>query len=548
MYYNDVKTRAPIGLRGGFSLDHGRSPIFSRRRHPRSLTRNASLIFGATLISRLAGFVREIAMALMFGTSADTDAWLIASVIPNLLFSTINGALATTIVPVLTEGERDHSPRSMNHFVQELFTVVILISLTLMVLGEVFAPFLIHAIAPGFARTPSEDRLALIMTRWMIPTILMWALAGLAIGLLQSREDYLPPALSPVVINLVRITTIFVLGSIWHIVGVAIGFSLAVLSQLLLLIPSLRHTGYRLKFRWRFGHPLLRRIGQIAVPFFLSSSVGTVGQIVDRILASFLIVGSLAALNYSFVLVQLPISLLISSLSTPIYTRLAQHHSRRDSETFNALAAQGFRLVLLIIVPMTAWFLILRVPLLRLIYQHGAFSNRSTALSQGTLFYFALGLPGFATAFYLQRLFFATQDTIHPARFSVITILINIVGDLLLVGPLKADGLALATGGAQWVNAALLARVAFKTDEQRQSSLIRPLTAVGMGGLAAALVTEVVARVLGISHWFGVAALTGGLALVTVASGAVYLLVLALLHYPELDRLRYRLYRSANPS
>ena len=90
--------------------------------------------------------------------------------------------------------------------------------------------------------------------------------------------------------------------------------------------------------------------------------------------------------------------------------------------------------------------------------------------------------------------------------------------------------------------------MAFKTDEQRQSSLIRPLTAVGMGGLAAALVTEVVARVLGISHWFGVAALTGGLALVTVASGAVYLLVLALLHYPELDRLRYRLYRSANPS
>jgi len=541
MYYNN---RRPLGLRGGPPLNPPRSSrTFLHRKHARSIGISASLIFGATLISRVAGFVREIAMALMFGTSLKTDAWLIASVIPNLLFSTINGAISTTIVPVLTEGERTHSPRSMAHFIQELFTVIILLSLTLVLLGELFAPLLIHLIAPGFTDVPKEYHLALVMTRWMIPTILFWGLAGLSIGVLQSREDYVPAAMSPVVINVVRITSIFVLGSIWGIVGVSIGFSLAVLAQLALLLPALANTGYHLKFRWRFGHPLLRRIGRIAAPFFLSSSVGTVGQIVDRILASYLVIGSIAALNYSFVLVQVPISLLISSLATPIYTRLAQHHSRHDDETFTALAMRGFRLVLLIIVPMTAWFLLLRVPILRLIYQHGAFSGRSTALTQGTLLYFAIGLPGFALSFYMQRLFFATQDTRHPARFSIITILINIAGDLILVHPMKAEGLALATGGAQWVNAFMLTRRALGPKQRESVKFKRTMLQLGLAGGCLSAATWAMRMFLDLSAWSGIIPLLFGMALVVGVSGLAYAVILAITHFPEMDQLRLRIGR-----
>ncbi len=519
----------------------------ARRRH-RSIGISASLIFGATLISRVAGFVREIAMALMFGTSLMTDAWLIASVIPNLLFSTINGAISTTIVPVLTDGERTHSSRSMTHFIQELFTVIVLLSLTLIALGELFAPLLIHLIAPGFSDVPREYHLALVMTRWMIPTILFWGLAGLSIGVLQSREEYVPAAMSPVVINIVRITTIFVFGKIWGIVGVSIGFSAAVLSQLILLIPAMARTGYHLKFRWHFRHPLLRQIGRIAAPFFLSSSVGTIGQIVDRILASYLVIGSIAALNYSFVLVQVPISLLISSLATPIYTRLAQHHSHHDDETFTALAMRGFRLVLVIIVPMTAWFLLLRVPILRLIYQHGAFSGRSTALTQGTLLYFAIGLPGFALAFYMQRLFFSTQDTRHPARFSIITILINIAGDLILVHPMKAEGLALATGGAQWVNAFMLTRQALGPQQRESVKFKKTMIQLALAGCGLTAATLILRISLHLTRWTGDIPLLLGLILVVVVSGLVYAAVLAAIHFPEVDQLRRRVGRMVHPS
>lgn len=530
----------------GEGLDLDRGSTDSRVRHARrtSIRMSAGIIFLATLMSRITGFGREIAMAAVFATSFKTDAWLIASLIPNLLFSTINGAVATTLVPIVTEGEHRLSRRSVDHFLQELFTVTVLLSICLTALGEIAAPLIIRLIAPGFDAHPREWHLALVMTRWMIPTILFWGLAGISIGVLQSRERYGAAAVSPVVINVVRIAAILILGRLFGIVGVAVGFSIAVFSQLLLLLPAAAKTGYHLHFRWRFGHPLLRRTTQLALPFFLSSSVGTIGQIVDRILASFLVEGSLAALNYAFVLVQIPIGLLVSSLTTPLYTRLAQHVSERERESFTELAMRGLRLVLLIIVPMTAWFMLLRIPILRLIYEHGAFSTRSLFLTQHTLLFFAIGLPGFAVAFYMQRLYFATQDTRHPARYSVITILINIAGDLVLVHPLKAGGLALATGGAQWVNAFMLTRHAMGPDERRRVNFGRTLTQVSIAGAILAAITFGLLRYLGMAAWHNGLALVAGLVLVVALSGLAYLVFLGACRFPEVQAIHRRFGRA----
>lgn len=361
-------------------------------------------------------------MAAYFGTSALNDAWLMASVLPNLLFSTMNGAISVTVVPLMTQADAQLSKRSVQNFINEVFTAIVLVSTILIVFGEIFAPELMRLVAPGFHH--KELALTVSMTRIMIPTILFWGLAGLVVGILQEREEFLYPALSPVAINVVRIATIVTLGHFFSIQGVAMGFLLSVLSQLFVTVPALKRAGLHLHFRWHFSHPLLRKMIRMSGPFFLTSSVGTLGVIVDRILASSLVTGSLAALNYSYVLVQIPVGLLISSLTTPIYTRLAQHQSHHDLVTYRQLAMRGFRLVILIIVPITLWFMILSIPILRLIYQHGAFSNYSTRITASTLLFWSIGLPGFGLSFYLQKLFFATQDTKSPARFSIITILL----------------------------------------------------------------------------------------------------------------------------
>lgn len=505
---------------------------------------SATLIFIATLISRISGFAREIVMALFFGTSMATDAWLMASAFPNLMFSSVNGAINVTVVPLMTQGDADYSKRSIERFLNEAFTAVTVLSLFLTVIGEIFTPFIIHVMAPGFDRDPAEVRLTIDMTRIMIPTILFWAVSGLMMGILQAREEFFSPALTPAAVNVVRVATIIILGHLlFGIRGVALGFSIAVVSQLALLIPQLRRMDIHLHFRWQFSHPLARQMARIAGPFFLTSSVGSIGILVDRILASNLVVGSIAALNYSYVLVQIPIGLIISSLAMPIYTRLAQHSSTHDMDTFRDLAMQGFRLVLALMVPITVWFLILRVPILRLLYQHGAFNGRSTDLTAGTLLFFAVGLPGFGVTYYLQRLFFATKDTKSPARFSIITILINIAGDLILVHYLKADGLALATGGASWVNAALLATKALRRRYNHQLALGRTLIGLALAGAGMTIATALVAHWLNLARLSGIIPLILGLSATAVLSGAVYFGLLYLLRFPDLTQLVSRITR-----
>ncbi len=476
-------------------------------------------------------------MAAYFGTSQATDAWLMASMLPNLLFSTVNAAISTTVVPILTQGDAQYSEPSVQRFLNELFTSIVVISLGLIVFGEILAPEIIHWVALGFHGP--EIPLTIEMTRIMVPTIIFWGLSGIIVGILQEREQYFLPSLSPVAINLVRIVTIIVLGKLWGIKGVAVGFTLAVVSQLFVTWPALRSLHLHLHFRWHFGHPLLRQMIKMAGPFFLVSSVGTVGVIVDRILASTQVTGSLAALNYSYVLVQIPVGLVVASLATPIYTRLSQHHSHHDDQLFHALAMKGFRLVLLVIVPITIWFIVLRVPILRLLYQHGAFSNRSTDLTAGTLLYFSLGLPGFGLSFYLQKLFFATQNTRSPSRYSIITIVVNITADLILVQVMHTDGLALATALAAWVNSSLLTWAAFRDRKAR--------TRLGFRKTFVMLLLAVIPMIVvlfGMREWVGLNQVTGiiplffGLLATTLISGLFFLMILAGLHYPEIDDAR----------
>lgn len=510
----------------------------------RSIGLSASLIFIATLVSRVSGFAREIVMAAFFGTQMFTDAWLMASALPNLLFSTINGAISVTVVPLMTQADADYSPRSIARFLNEVFTALFVLSLILVGLGELFAPFIVHVMAPGFHNHPREIRLTIAMTRIMIPTIFFWGVSGLIVGVLQAREEYFAPALSPVAINIVRVVTIVVLGHmLFGIEGVALGFTIAVISQLFVIVPRLRAMGIHLHFRWQFNHPLLKRMAVIAGPFFLTSSVGSVGVIVDRILASDLVVGSIAALNYAFVLVQIPVGLVISSLAMPIYTRLAQHNSYREMDTFRELAMQGFRLVLMVIVPITIWFITLRIPILRLLYQHGAFNGRSTDLTAGTLLYFSVGLPGFGLSFYLQRLFFATQDTKSPARFSIITIVANIIGDLILVHYMQADGLALATGLASWLNAAMLTQKALQPQYNANLRMRRTLVSLLVAGAGLFGATWFLNRLLGLATMSGDFQLTLALALTAIVTGVVYLVLLQLMRFPDLPLLLSRITR-----
>lgn len=424
-----------------------------RRLHaPNSWALGSVVVFLGTALSRLLGFVRELAMADLFGTSAATDAWLMASVVPNLLFSTVNTALANVVVPVLASRAEDRRDDDVT-YVREMVALVTVVTVILTVVGEVWSPTLVHALAPGFG--PVERARTVLLTRIMLPTIIFWAVAGLAMGVLQARAVYAPSSAAPVLVNVLRVATILILGRLWGIVGVAVGFVLAVAGQLVYLLPALIGQGFTLKPRWRVQDPRTRETIRLTGPFLLTSAAGALGLVVDRILASGLPTGNIAALNYALLIIQLPLGLLVNAVSLPGFTRLAEEWNAEDRQLFRQVLHKTLDLTLLIAVPSALLLRTAAVPIVHFLYQRGAFSRQSTAMTAHILLFWTLGLPAFAAQMVLGRALFVLRTARVMVTLTVLTVAANVAGDLLLIHPLGAGGLALATGAAAWLGAAL---------------------------------------------------------------------------------------------
>lgn len=388
-------------------------------------------------------------MAALFGTSAATDNWLMASVVPNLLFNTINTALSNVIVPVMaghpgpvTSGERI--------FVREVIGTVGIASLVLSLAGEVFAPGLLRLLAPGFGPTAIADTVTL--TRIMMPTIALWSLVGIVTGVLQAKGIYAPTAAAPVIVNIVRIGTILTLGLDYGIDGVAWGFLLSVGSQCLYLVPALRSQGFSLRPRMRISNPLTRQALRLTPPLLVMTSAGTIGLIVDRILASSLPTGTIAALNYSLLVMQLPVGLLIAPLVLPGFTRLSEEWNTQRLDQFRGVLAQGMHLTTILIIPALIFLVVERGPVITLLYQRGAFTVHSTIMTAHLVIYWAVALPAFAWGALLNKAAFALKHTTPILIIGVITMAVNVVADLLLVHPMGGAGLALGTALASWTS------------------------------------------------------------------------------------------------
>lgn len=405
-----------------------------------------------TALSRVLGFAREFAMAALFGTTASTDIWLMASVLPNLIFGAINGALTNVIVPVMAG---HHGPATSDEriFVQEMIGTVGVLATLLAVAGELFSPVLLRLLAPGFGTT--ELMRTVELTRIMVPTILLWAGAGLAMGVLQAKGIYAPTAGAPIIVNIVRISTIVTLGVVDGITGVAWGFLLAVGSQWAYLVPALRAQGFSLRPRLSINHPWTREALRLVPPLLMMTSTGTVGVVVDRILASSLPVGTIAALNYSLLIVQLPIAVLIIPLVLPGFTRMAEEWNAQQLPGFRRALSRGLELATILIMPSVAFLWVERAPIIAMLYQRGAFTANSTQVTAHLVSYWLLALPAFAWGALVGRAAFALKRMAPLVVISGIAVAVNVGADLALVHSMEGAGLALGTSLAAWTSTLL---------------------------------------------------------------------------------------------
>lgn len=417
---------------------------------------------GNTIASRILGLARDIIIARLFGAGSGADAFFVAFRIPNFLRRLFaEGAFSQAFVPVLSEYRARRDEREVQDLVAHTAGTLGLALLVLTLVGVFAAPVLIAVFAPGFVTADGNKlELAADMLRITFPYLLFISLTALAGGVLNTFERFGPPAFTPVLLNISMIGCALGLAPFLDepVMALAWGVALGGVAQLLFQFPFLARLGLLVRPRLSRGHEGVKRILKLMGPAVFGASVGQLNLLLDTVLASFLVTGSVTWLYFSDRLMEFPLGVFGIALATVILPRLSSEHATARPEAFSATLDWALRWGVLIAVPASVGLGVLAGPLLATLFQYGQFSGGDVRMASLSLTAYAIGLSGFILVKILAPGYFARQDTRTPVRIGIIAMVANAVFNLALVFTLAHAGLALATAMSAMLNAGLLYR------------------------------------------------------------------------------------------
>ncbi len=508
------------------------------------IVRAAGLVMALFVISRALGLLREVVISHRFGTGGELDAYLAAFRLPDILFQIVaGGALASAFIPTFAGYLAADDDEGAWRLASAVINLVLLLTIALAAVAAMAAPWLVRTIvAPGFE--PSRKDLTVELMRLMLLTPAIFGVSGVVMGVLNARQHFLLPALAPTVYNLGIIAGALLLAPSLGVGGLALGVVLGALGHLLIQVPGLvRH---RLQYTPTLGlrDAGVHEVGRLMLPRVLGLAAVQINFLVNTILASGLTAGSLAALNYAWLLMLLPQGIFAQSVATAAFPTFSEQaaHDRRP-EMRGTLAAT-LRAVLYLTLPAAVGLIVLREPLVQIIFQRGAFTETSTYMVAWALALFVLGLPAHAVVEIVVRAFYAMHDTKTPVAIGVAAMALNVGLSLGFIAAFQALGwmphgaLALSNSLATTVEVfVLLALVRRRLAGLEGRTMLRSLgrmvlAAVPMAGIAA-----------GAASWLSSYGpwLAGGLA---VALGALAYLLLSLAFGSPEPRAVWSLLRS----
>lgn len=413
------------------------------------LVKSTSVIGVATALSRVLGFIRDIVIANLFGTSLAAQAFVVAFRIPNSLRDLVGeGAANAAIVPVLTEYRTLKDEAEFLRASRVLANIFLIVLLGLAASGVAFSPLIVRLIAPGFVVEPEKFNLTVTLNRVMFPYLVLIGLTAYAMGILNALKHFASPAFGPALLNITLIISALWLCPKFGVMALAIGVLVGGALQLGISVPFLYRHGIKIDFREGFRHAAVSRIGKLLVPRAIGSAVYQINIFVDTILASLAwIVGSggVAALYYANRLIQFPLAIFGLALAQAALPKMSQEFAEADMGRFKDTLCFSLRVVFLIMVPSGFGLAILGGPIIRVLFERGEFTSYSTHITQAALFYYSFGLMAYAGIKLLAMSFYSMHDTMTPVKTAGAAVILNIILSLALMWPLKLGGLALAT-------------------------------------------------------------------------------------------------------
>lgn len=428
------------------------------------LFRAIATISGITLISRILGFLRDISIAAVLGAGAMADCFFVAFKLPNFMRRlTAEGAFTSAFVPIFTSKLSQEEADSNSHneqakdFVNQSFSVMTLSLLGLVIIFQLFMPAIVTLIAPGFAGDPQKAQLATELARITIPYIIFISLVALLSGVLGAFNKFAAAAMAPIILNICLIISILFLKDYFATPAHALswGVFVAGVLQFIWMMYAVIRAKWQVKLSLPCWNDNMKLLVRRMIPTAIGAGVAQINLLVDIILASF-IVNAVSYLYFADRINQLPIGMIGVAIGTAILPALSRQIQAGDSGKVKNTINDGLLIGMIFAIPSAAAAITIAEPLIAILFEYGEFSKENRIQASYALMAYAVGLPAYIAIKVFIPIFFASGDTKTPVIIAIISMLFNLVLNLLLIGPLAHTGLALATAIAAWLNVVLL--------------------------------------------------------------------------------------------
>ena len=426
-----------------------------------SLIKSSATIGSLTLVSRVLGFVRDMAIASSLGAGMLSDAFFVAFKLPNFLRRMFaEGAFSAAFVPIfagmLAKDGKDKAERFASEAMSFL-TLVLLITIGIMTIAM---PWLMVILAPGFSDSPEKFDLTVTLSRITLPYVLFISLVSLLGGILNSAGRFAAAAATPILLNLSLILIPQIIDDLTPTMAhaLAIAVTIAGLLQWLWLVYECRKHDMLPMWQWPRLTPEVKKLLKLIAPAALGAGVAQVNLFIDLIIASQFENG-VSYLYYADRISQLPLGVIGIAVSTALLPTLSRQIREGHMEMAYRSEKRAIELVLFLSLPAALSMIILAEPIISVMFERGEFNSADTAATYPALIAFAAGLPAFVLVKILAPIFYAHQDTKTPFKIATFCIVINLIFNLLLMGPFRHVGMAMATSIASWVNVAIMIHV-----------------------------------------------------------------------------------------
>lgn len=412
-----------------------------------------------TLISRILGFFRDLIIARIFGVSIYTDAFFIAFKIPNLLRRLFfEGAFSQSFTPVLIDYKSNKKMHHIKDFVACLLGFIICALSIIVILGIIFSDYLIKFTAPGFSDCLKKFQVSSTLLEIMFPYVLLISLSSLYSSILNSWNYFAVPAISPIFLNITMIICSIFLNNFFTPPILILAWSVIIggFIQLIYQFPYLLKINMLMMPKFNFKNIGLLKVLKKIGPCLIGASANQISLIFNTIFISLLNSGSISWMYYADRLIEFPIGMLGTSLSTILFTSLSKSYSKHKLEDYKKLLHWGFRIALILSLPTSIMLFILAKPLVVILFQYGKFTDFDVLMTQRALKLYSIGLIALVLVKILSSAFYASQEINFPTRVALFTLSMTQILNPCLIYYLQHAGLALSFSIFGWINFSIL--------------------------------------------------------------------------------------------